>query len=119
VESQQPLPSHYLLYAPAGTSLELYKPSPALVDSYRALGILAPDMPAPVGMLAHLWKVPEQEALLRAQQFRDAGVMRIAQLDDGSFWCLVTPDHLARAQVGGRPFSVVIGVFQPLHGCLR
>jgi hypothetical protein len=52
--------------------------------------------------------VPEQEALTRAQQFRDAGVMRIAQLDDGSFWCLVTADHLAQAQVGlavGRPHA--------------
>lgn len=43
---------------------------------------------------------PDPEAAaLPTHILRDAGVMRVATLDDGSAWCLVEAGHLAAVQV--------------------
>ncbi|GFH24130.1 WD_REPEATS_REGION domain-containing protein, partial [Haematococcus lacustris] len=84
---------------PDGSCRMAFQPPAQLLASYQALGIVPPDMPVPLTMLATLWRQPSPDAARAvAHKLRDLGVMRIASLEDGSAWCLVAPHHLQACQ---------------------
>jgi len=68
---------------------------PDEMERYLRLGVLPPETPAPLCMLERLWKLPGGDAVTRVVQHLEAAqVLRTAVLEDGSTWCLMSPNHM-------------------------
>ncbi|KAG2434515.1 hypothetical protein HYH02_012182 [Chlamydomonas schloesseri] len=70
----------------------------AAAAAYPVLGVLAPGLPAPLEVLQRLWQIESADiAGTVARTLAAIGVLRLANLDDGSPWALADPQHVAHA----------------------
>jgi hypothetical protein len=102
------LPPHLMLQG----SLFLQQLPQELHSYYKLLAVLPVGNPVPLTMLQRLWGCTSYgEAEHVAQALSAHGIVRIAELDDLTVWCLPGPDHVhflaavqeKQLQVGGLP----------------
>ena len=63
-----------------------------------ALAILQPEMPLPMSLLARLWQTDSGSAEAAASLLEQLGCIRLATLQDGSGWALLTQDFSEEIQ---------------------
>ncbi len=89
-----------------------------LARAYRYLAALPPEVPVPLMVLQRMWASDSTEdAAETAHIFEMQGVLKTAQLADGTVWCLPSPQHLAQLRVR-MPEVVVQGAGCMGAGCM-